>query len=124
MSRRLSRLIVLLAAFQILGGQWLALQSVAWVGMIAKYAQSERLAVAIEKTFDGQHPCRLCQVVNTGRSEEQRHQVVETTFKYDAILTSSIEAPLPAISNVVYVVGSAAGVPRSVAPPTPPPRVA
>ena len=60
---RLSRLFVLLAAIQILGGHWLALQSVAWLGMLADYSRGATLITAIEKTFDGEHPCSVADLI-------------------------------------------------------------
>ncbi len=62
----------LLALLFMLGGHWLALQSIAWARMIHHYAREGSLASALCKTFDGRHPCVLCLFVQQGRQQEQR----------------------------------------------------
>ena len=124
MSTRLARIIVIFAAVQILGGHWLALQSVAWVGMIANYARGETLVVAIEKTFDGEHPCGLCKVVKSGRDQEQKQQVAKVVVKLDAVLAGTTKLPAPQGADWKYSVRVPMAAERSLAPPTPPPRAA
>lgn len=55
-----------------LGGHWLALQSVAWTRMLIQFSHLDPVAVAIEKTFDGDHPCGMCLSIRDGREEEER----------------------------------------------------
>ena len=112
------------AAVQILGGHWLALQSVAWVGMLANYARGETLGVAIEKTFDGEHPCDLCKVVKTGRDEEQKQQVVKVVVKLDAVLATAATLKVPQASEWKYFVSVSVINGRTLSPPTPPPQAA
>jgi hypothetical protein len=57
---RLCKLAVVSALVVTLGAHWALLQTVAWVGMIITYSQETTLAEAVEMTFDGEHPCRLC----------------------------------------------------------------
>ena len=121
MSSRLARVIVFFAAVQILGGHWLALQSVAWVGMIAKYARGEALVVAIEKTFDGAHPCGLCKVVKSGREQEQKEQEQKVIVKLDAVLAATTTLRAPQASDWKYFVSVPVIAARNLAPPTPPP---
>ncbi len=47
-----------------LGLHWFALQSVAWVGMLVHYSSCGSVASAVEKTFDGKHPCPLCKAIS------------------------------------------------------------
>lgn len=124
MSSRLSRLIVFFAALQILGGHWAALQTVAWAGMLAKYARGETLVVAIEKTFDGDHPCGLCKVVKTGRDEEQKQQVAKVVVKLEAVLGSVLETPTPHEAQWTYFARVLGMDARWLVPPTPPPQLA
>ena len=121
MSSRLARIIVLFAAVQILGGHWLALQSVAWIGMIANYARGGTLVVAIEKTFDGQHPCGLCNVVKTGREQEQKQQAMKVIVKIDAVLATTMALRAPQASDWRYFAFVQVVDARGQAPPTPPP---
>jgi len=53
---------------------WTLLQSVAWVSMIVRYSQRDSISAAISKTFDGKHPCALCQIVSEGKKSEQKEQ--------------------------------------------------
>lgn len=119
---RLSRVVVILAAVQLLGGYWFALQSVAWIGMIAHYSRDEKLGVAIEKTFDGQHPCGLCKMVNSGRAKEEKQQVVKMTVQFDAVIAAMVSAPMPESSVPEYFASTPVLSARDYAPPTPPPR--
>ena len=64
----------LVAVLTMAGGHWLALQSVAWARMIANYARQDSLVVAVQKTFDGEHPCPMCLKIRTGRQQEERDQ--------------------------------------------------
>lgn len=51
-----------------LGLHWAVLQSAAWAGMLVDRVQEMSVGEAIRTTFDGAHPCRLCQVVQEGRA--------------------------------------------------------
>ena len=54
-----------------IGAQWAVLQGVAWVGMAVAYSLEEgSVSEGLSKTFDGEHPCPLCEVVEKGTQEE------------------------------------------------------
>jgi hypothetical protein len=55
-----------------LGLHWTALQSVAWTSMFLERLQTAPVLDALRTTFDGKHPCQLCQVVREGKAAEQR----------------------------------------------------
>ncbi len=67
-------LLALLAILVASGGHWLLLQSVAWANMIVAFSQTDSLTTALEKTFDGRHPCPLCKKIQQGRKTEQQKQ--------------------------------------------------
>lgn len=124
MFQRLARFLVLIAAVQILGGHWAVLQTMAWTKMLVDYTQQDSLSVAVAKTFDGEHPCQLCQTVKQGRQEEQKKQTPTTIAKLDAVLAPAIQIPpRPEAPRLFF---SVAQQPREVAlsPLTPPPRAA
>ena len=121
---RLAKLVCLLAALQVCGGHWVTLQSVAWVGMLVSYSRGEALAVAVEKTFDGEHPCGLCAVVKNGREQEQKQQVVKVMMKVDAVLAPTARLSAPLASEWKHLVSVPLVLARSLAPPTPPPQAA
>jgi len=62
-------IVALLAAT---GTHWAALQSIAWTTMLANNLQSGSMSQALEKTFDGKHPCPLCRAVAAGKEAEQK----------------------------------------------------
>ena len=68
-----------------LGLHWTLLQTVAWTGMLMTYARQGSFREAVAKTFDGEHPCVLCKVIQKGRAEEkkQEQQQVKPGFKLD-----------------------------------------
>ena len=74
MSKTLGRFSILLLVFWVTGGQWLALQSVAWVTMVRDYSRNDSVRHAFSKTFDGNHPCPLCRAIQKQKSEESRNQ--------------------------------------------------
>jgi hypothetical protein len=55
-----------------LGGHWIVLQSVAWTTMVFTNAKHANLSQALEKTFDGNHPCPLCKCIEKGRASEKK----------------------------------------------------
>jgi len=55
-----------------IGLQWSLLQSMAWVGMIVDYSCNASIGKALETTFDGQHPCCLCKMIQKGRDAEKK----------------------------------------------------
>lgn len=118
--------------FAIAGGPWAVLQTVAWGEMLRDYCQrSGSLAVAIEQTFDGEHPCDLCRqiaVAKGQRSKESQQTPVsiwaKTAGKAQAVPTAPTfrpegrEKPLP--QEPTAWIGRQ--ISRADAPPTPPPR--
>lgn len=44
----------------------------AWVKMIATFSQEDGLERAIQKTFDGQHPCHLCHAIQSAAEKESK----------------------------------------------------
>jgi hypothetical protein len=118
-------LVALLATF---GSHWLALQSVAWVRMLTDYARSGSFTEAIEKTFDGKHPCSLCLKVRHGRQEQERQQQKIPSLKTEAdsdlfCQAGAVSAPEPpswSTDAVPFVPHCFFGFLHS--PPKPPPR--
>ena len=57
-----------------LGLHWALLQAVAWTGMLINYSRDASLTEAVTKTFDGEHPCKLCNAIKQGRAEEKKQE--------------------------------------------------
>ena len=121
---RFAKAVALIAGVHVLGGHWLTLQMVAWMGMFAVNTQQGDLGSALEKTFDGKHPCPLCAAVEAGQKKEkenQRNQLVDTINKVNAVTPAVVELPAPSATLLVYfpVFESADSI--RIQPPSPPP---
>ncbi len=71
-----------------LGMHWALLKTVAWTSMVITYSQRGSLQEAISKTFDGKHPCALCNAIQKGRADEQKQdsQQLNPSVKLDVAL--------------------------------------
>ncbi|HUJ11483.1 MAG TPA: hypothetical protein VL171_15830 [Verrucomicrobiae bacterium] len=57
-----------------IGGHWALLQSVAWTSMFVRFSSDGSFSEALSKTFDGQHPCCLCKLIQKGRGLEKKQE--------------------------------------------------
>lgn len=63
---------LLVAALMVsIGLHWAVLQSAAWVGMAVSYSMEKGMVTGITETFDGEHPCPLCKMVDAGLKSDQ-----------------------------------------------------
>jgi hypothetical protein len=121
---RVSKWIVVAALTLSLGLHWMLLQSVAWAGMIANYSRSATIQEAVVKTFDGDHPCKLCKIVREGREKEKKQDIQKPTTKLDLLREdfcgfASVRLPYQIAfghPTFFYQYGDS--------PPSPPPRLA
>ena len=122
---RTRQIITLVVLALNLGLHWAALQSVAWVSMIVRYSQTTTFQEALVQTFDGQHPCSLCEFVADGKKAEQEQQDPELPLlKFDFLCDTSQafvfdEFPFARIEG-----GDQTILTRVDRPPFPPPRFA
>ena len=124
-SRRVFKLAVVPLLVLCLGLHWALLQTVAWTGMLIRYSQDRPLAEAVSDTFDGQHPCPMCEVIEQGREDErqEREQYPSKSGpKMDwAIIWESSSFHFLEKREEFATVGCSRGL-RTRTPPTPPPR--
>ena len=71
-SRLLFRFLCLIAALSMSGAQYGIGQAVAWADMLMKNADKEQMALAVEHTFDGEHPC--CRCLKVQEESNKEHQ--------------------------------------------------
>ncbi|MBK8040591.1 MAG: hypothetical protein IPK22_26185 [Verrucomicrobiaceae bacterium] len=48
---------------------WGVVQGIAWARMLVSYAGEASLMQAVEMTFDGEHPCELCQMARKAQNK-------------------------------------------------------
>lgn len=123
---RFARHITALMLVLTLGLHWTVLQSVAWMGMLVNYSSTGSFEEALEKTFDGKHPCKLCLAVAAGeRSERNQKQLLNSFGKSDWLFAGSSEFNFIRPESVAVVPPS--DLPPlffGESPPVPPPRLA
>jgi len=119
---------LLVAALMVsIGGQWMVLQGVAWMGMAVSYSIEEgSVASGLSKTFDGEHPCPLCKVVKKASGEKGDSSAPgETGFgktKVELYLNGQLALFPPVPVRMAQVVESEVCVARMIAPDVPPPK--
>jgi len=82
----LGRWMVVIALVLSTGAHWAVLQVSAWTGMVISYSQEVTVSEAIEMTFDGEHPCKMCKLVKAGRkAEQEKSTTLKVEMKFDLI---------------------------------------
>jgi hypothetical protein len=103
----------------------MALQSVAWARMLADFSRKDSLAVAVKKTFDGQHGCSMCRKIeNKQRARETEKEPSPEPLRLPEAIANH-GAAAPAYPDFHWRVPPFAPVPYPdfvVAPPRPVPR--
>ena len=79
----IARLLIVLSLCIASGGHWLALQTLAWAGMLVTYSQQTNITEAVDMTFNGRHPCSLCKQIEQVRRADNEHQVPASIKKFD-----------------------------------------
>ena len=83
MFARCGKILVVLALVLSTGLHWAALQSVAWVTMLAGNLRCDAFSQAVGKTFDGRHPCCLCKAIVAGQKSEKKSPSVPLVLKME-----------------------------------------
>ena len=91
--------------------------------MVVQYSRSSAaVAEAVEKTFDGQHPCALCKSIEQSKQREKTHDVRVVIGKLNLFHQPAAVLVIgPGDSQEQKVSDTFAEV-RTHAPPVPPPR--
>jgi hypothetical protein len=92
---RLGKVFVVFALVATISAHWALLQTVAWTTMLADNLQSCSLHTAMAMTFDGQHPCPLCQAIAAAKKSEQKNQV---SFEKQKLEFTPVEGSLVLIA--------------------------
>ena len=122
-----ARLMMVLGLMVSIGLHTVVIQSAAWAGMLVSYSVEKGSVVqAVSETFDGEHPCPLCQLAKKTESapaDNQQAPKADSKIKLhliaDAVPAIVISAP-PA--QVFPVRAEVRAFVLSESPDTPPPR--
>ena len=97
---KLCRLVLILALLASCGAHWFVLQSVAWTSMLVERSREVSFVQAVKLTFDGAHPCALCQTIETGRRSEPQPDAPPAMGKVEIFYQSTPGlVPPPRISR-------------------------
>ena len=121
--RRLAHIILVLALSASIGLHWAFLQSAAWVNMVVSYSRDGGFAEAVQKTFDGEHPCARCKEIQKGQDTEKKNESRSVQQKIEFFHEESVAfvASLP-VSEQVFAIHEVSLQVRPVSPAVPPPR--
>lgn len=118
----LRRVVVLLVCLS-LGMHWSVLQGIAWTGMLISNLAENSVVEAVEKTFDGEHPCPLCLAVKEGQQKEKddsKPVAAKSVKKFEAVLSSESRLVPPSgleMSFAVYLTPNTRHVEETAKPP-------
>jgi hypothetical protein len=109
-----------------MNGHFAMIQTFAWGNMLWTYSNESSLSEAIEKTFDGEHPCHLCKLVKKSKNEDNQKPLLKSEIKMEIALPKPVKVPLPVSTELAFLVTeySARDCQVCLAPPFQPPRVA
>lgn len=123
MLTRLSKWLIVLTLTLSIGAHWTFLQSVAWVGMIVSYSHNAPLTEAFSKTFDGEHPCKLCKFVQCGKATEKKQETQKPTKEIEKSLPIARSCALYPPQVLPHTFGTPVRADaRLERPPIPPPE--
>jgi hypothetical protein len=115
---------MLIVALLVSGGaHWLVLQSVAWTGMLVTRASNGSLIEAVKLTFDGAHPCALCERIEAGRKGEKQQENSALPLKIELFYEPRPIAVQPSVLQNSVTLTSLVAQIRRQPPAIPPPRL-
>jgi hypothetical protein len=123
--RRLTLIVTLVAFIFSSGGQWTALQCLAWANMIREYSHMVPLAEAVRMTFSGEYPCPICKAI-AAKKQSDDAKMLELAKHDKPVLAPSFQFRRRAGTEAprFYAERETFFQFRSEPPPTPPPRLA
>ena len=124
MFRRLPKLLIALALACSIGLHWTFLQSLAWTRMLVDNLATTSFSAALQRTFDGEHPCSLCKVIAAAKKAEKKTDTHPQLKKFEGLSQSGTIALSPSASFPLIEALDVILEALAYSPPTPPPRAA
>jgi len=105
------------------GDQWVMMQSAAWATMLVSYLRTDSLPQAVTHTFDGNHPCPLCNAIAQSKKSEKKSEFMPNPTRL-VFLPVEQERALAAPDRFQLVLVESSKFAQALAKPpmTPPPR--
>ena len=70
--------------------------------MLVEYSSESSLAEAMDKTFDGEHPCSLCKVVKKSKSDDEKKPLLKAEMKMEVALAAQVMVPFPRSKELAF----------------------
>lgn len=122
---RFTKAIAVAVLIMTVGLHWAFLQSLAWATMFVRYSQQSTVKIALIQTFDGKHPCALCEFVAKGATENKKSKEKKLEVKkFELLIEPSVAYQFRPRQPILLGSFPAAHLGRQEEPPTPPPRFA
>ena len=119
---RLRKILLICLLLAATGGQTALLQCVAWTSMLAGNLRTTSVSQAVQNTFDGNHPCPLCQAIARAKSTEKKSEATVPATRLEFLpLSCPFLVKNTANFERVPVAGEFADT-RTCKPSIPPPR--
>ncbi len=107
-----------------IGLHWAFLQSLAWTTMLVDNLATSSFSTALQRTFDGKHPCAFCKAVAEGKKSEKKTATLFQIKKFEGLSVAvAISVPPPALFPKIEAPSTSPEA-FSHPPPVPPPRAA
>lgn len=119
---RLGHVLLIVALLAATGTHWTVLQSVAWTTMLVGNLRTVPLREAVQRTFDGKHPCKLCHEISKGKAAEQKTEFPVWAKKLEFVAQRPVLVFSAPTHYRLVPEFLSAGTDRPHRPPVPPPR--
>jgi hypothetical protein len=90
--------------------------------MLAGSLRTDSLPTAVQKTFDGKHPCALCKQIAKGKQAERKTEFKVESNKFEFSYTNAKFTFYPPAMFSEVRPSNLSSQPLTHAPPVPPPR--
>lgn len=119
---RLGKFFIVLSLATSIGAHWTLLQTVAWTTMLTDNLRTCSLSESVERTFDGKHPCPMCQAIAAGKKSEKKNEFTLQLQKLEfPPMKQAVVLFAPSDFELLPQIDIFARV-FSLKPPLPPPR--
>ena len=92
--------------------------------MLVDNLKTTSFSGAVQRTFDGKHPCALCKAITEGKKSERKSDTLVPLKKMEALNEVAAHVVRPFASFPIIKARKAWFATLLYAPPTPPPRAA
>jgi hypothetical protein len=121
---RFAQVILVFAVFCMANGSDFIVQGFAWGTMIIDYSSRDTVVEAVLKTFDGNHPCKICKKVDEQQNSQTKRMIETGLRKLDLCCAAPELFELPDLGSTSFPAFETKTLPMSGDPPFQPPRSA